>query len=442
VLRVLLASGYLVAAVAIIQSVTDSVGQQSFVAAFGTLGQKNVLGMFLAMLAPLAFRELVEADSWSKRILALNAFTVIAVALILSQSRSAWLGATIAGVVLLFGRYRPNLRVAIAGISVTLIAGVLIAGLTIFTPHQQERRPDIWLDTLSLIASRPVVGYGPDNFGLVYPRFQTKELGTQQVDKAHAEVLQVAATQGLIGLAAYLLLIAAFVRAFWRAPTLPSPASGGGKLPRGGARFPRGEGKLFAVAVLAALAAYQVALQLNFTALGAALPFWVVAAAAMEIWGATRITRIPLGHRRLSALVGAVAIAALLAVAFLGVVRPYLADSRLLAAVQADVAGRSDAARAPALQARQLWPPESVYAVEVANIAFERAEWAQAAAAYADAAVLGTYNPLVYRNLALADRNLGRITEALAAARKAFELDRFDPANRALLTQLEALARN
>jgi len=45
-------------------------------------------------------------------------------------------------------------------------------------------------------------------------------------------------------------------------------------------------------------------------------------------------------------------------------------------------------------------------------------------------------------NLALADRNLGRISEARAAARKALELDRYDPANRALVAQLQALARN
>ncbi len=81
---------------------------------------------------------------------------------------------------------------------------------------------------------------------------------------------------------------------------------------------------------------------------------------------------------------------------------------------------------------------ESVYAVEVANIAFERGDWSSAAEAYGNAARLGTYNPLVYRNLALADRNLGRWSEARVAAQKAVEIDRFDPANRALLAQLEA----
>jgi tetratricopeptide (TPR) repeat protein len=76
-----------------------------------------------------------------------------------------------------------------------------------------------------------------------------------------------------------------------------------------------------------------------------------------------------------------------------------------------------------------------VYAVEVGNTAFERGDWASARIAYGDAARLGTYNPLVYRNLALADRNLGLLSEGMAAARKAVELNRFDPANRALLAE-------
>jgi Flp pilus assembly protein TadD len=127
-----------------------------------------------------------------------------------------------------------------------------------------------------------------------------------------------------------------------------------------------------------------------------------------------------------------------LALGTVGIVLPYLADSGLLAAVDADFRGRSREAQTPAQHARMLGPRESVYAVEVGNIAFERADWATAREAYANAASLGTYNPLVYRNLALADRNLGRIAEAHAAARHAVELDRFDPANQALLAEFEA----
>jgi Flp pilus assembly protein TadD len=79
-----------------------------------------------------------------------------------------------------------------------------------------------------------------------------------------------------------------------------------------------------------------------------------------------------------------------------------------------------------------------VYAVEVANVAIDRHDLLAARAAYLDAVQLGTYNPFVYRNLALVDIQLGRRAEALSAARTAAELNRFDPANLALVAQLEA----
>ena len=429
-MRVLLASGYLVAIVAILQSVTDSMTQGTLVPAFGTLGQKNVLGAFLAMLAPLAYRELVEAKSWSQRVIALNLATIIGVALLLTLSRSAWLGTALAAAVLFAGGYRPTLRLGIACLLVVLIGGLIVGGLRSSggIPAGQRidelslpgDRPALWRDAVRLTASRPILGYGPDNFGLVFPRFQTTYLGQWQWDKAHAETLQIAATQGLVGLAAYALVLAAFVRAFWRGR--------------------RREG---AYAIFAAWTAYEFTLQPNFSALAASLPFWIFAAAAMESWGAAtpHPDAPPQGGREIRPTrwaLGAITIAALTALMLVATVFPYRADSHLLTAVMADAEGRVDLARVAAAQARNLAPLESVYAVEVANIAFERGDWSSAAHAYGDAARLGTYNPLVYRNLALADRNLGRWSDARAAAQKAVEMDRFDPANRALLAQLEA----
>jgi Flp pilus assembly protein TadD len=77
--------------------------------------------------------------------------------------------------------------------------------------------------------------------------------------------------------------------------------------------------------------------------------------------------------------------------------------------------------------------------VEVANIAFEQGDWSTARTYYLRAGQLGTYNPLVYRNLAFADRNLGLISEARAAALAAYELNRFDPVNQAVLAQFGGL---
>jgi hypothetical protein len=357
---------------------------------------------------------------------------VIGAGLVLTLSRSAWLGILLAAVVLAVGS-RHTIRIGIAALSLGLLGVIVIVGLglaggqqverqiqtramTVFDPGAWGPRPAIWRDSLRLIANRPILGYGPDNFGLVYPRFQATNIGRSQVDMAHSEPLQVAATQGLVGLAAYLLVLATFVRAFWQ-----------------------GRHRTGALAIFAGWLAYQVTLQLNFSALAASLPFWIFAAAAMEACGATRATvGRTIGRRRLAGASAGVAVAALAALAVVGTVFPYRADSRLLAAVQADIAGRWETARVASSEARALLPSESVYAVEAGNIAFEHGDWITASAAYQDAARLGTFNPLVYRNLALAERNLGRVPEARAAARKALELDRFDPANQALMAEFEA----
>jgi O-antigen ligase len=420
---VLLASGYAVAGIAIFQSVSDSLQQNAVIPAYGTLGQKNVLGAFLAMLCPLAYGELVAARSWAVRVLAVNALAMCGIGLYLTFSRSAWVGVALAAVVVALWVRGPGLRIAIATASVVVLLAIGIALLAQAGGVPPERtdlaelgsRPAIWRDALHLIASRPLLGYGPDNFGLVFPRFQAADLG-QTVDKAHAETLQVAATQGIVGLAAYLALVFAFVRAFWR-----------------------GRRSAGAFAIFAAWVAYTTTLQVNFSAPAAAFPFWIFAAAAMELWGATRTTvGRALPHSRLSAATGAVGVTGLLALGAIATVPLYLADARLFVAVTADYGGRNRDALAPAQQAQTLGPRESVYAVEVGNVAFERADWALARDAYGVAAALGTYNRLVYRNLAIADRNLGRIVEARAAARQAVELDRFDLANQALLAELLA----
>jgi O-antigen ligase len=431
--RVLLASGYVVAAIAILKSASESATAGTLIQASGTLGQQNVLGAFLVMLIPLAYRELVEARTWSPRILAINALAMLGIALFLTLSRSAWLGAAVALIVVVAGSRRRINRTAVVGAAaLLLILGAVGAALSLAGGSQLERsiaaratsvfdlsawgpRPAIWRDSLHVIASRPLLGYGPDNFGLVYPRFQAASLGTVQVDKAHSETLQVAATQGLVGAAAYLLVLGAFVRAFWRGRQLPG-----------------------AVPVFAAWVGYQVTLQLNFSALAASFPFWIFAAAAMESWGATRLTSTrSLGTSSWVLAAGGTIIAGLAVLGVLSTLPLYLADSHLLRAVNADYGRRPEDARAEAVEARRLAPAESVYAVEVGNLAFERGDWAGARVAYGDAARLGTYNPVVYRNLALADRDLGLRSEGMAAARKAVELDRFDPVNQALLAQFE-----
>jgi O-antigen ligase len=439
-LRTLVASAYVVSAIAILQVVTDSFSskvlllqwtdsiQGSVARAYGTLGQWNVLGEFLVLAWPLALWELLRASSVRARVLSLNAVLVIGLALMFTFSRSAWAAAALAASVVLVGSWASLGRkllfsgAAVASTAVLVGAVVALSGgsrfesyllahvSTYLHPEQWDQRLLYWRDTMRLISSRPLFGYGPDSFGLVFPKFQTF-YSPVQVDKAHAETLQVAATQGLIGLAGYLWLMVAFCLSFWR-----------------------GRRALGAVAVFAGWVGYQTILQVNFTALGSAFPYWLFAAAALHSFGAVSSGRTvalePAGAWALRA-----AAIPLAAIAVAGVIFPLVADAQLLAAVQADRNGDGAVARSESTHAASLVPTESVYFVEVGNVAYERGDWADARSAYITAASLGTYNPQVYRNLAFADRNLGLAAEARTAALASYDLGRLDPVNQAVLAQ-------
>jgi len=428
-LRVFVAGGYVAAAIAIAQSVRDSIATGSVAPAFGSLGNANVLGGYLAMVIALAMGEVVEARSWAARLFALNAVVVPGLALVLSFSRSGWAAATVGACVVVLGTRFTVRRVALVG---GAAAAVLVAVFVIGTgtgsqlgQHLAARvlalndpgssRVGIWKDSARLVASRPLTGYGPDTVGLVFPRFQSGDWGLaaghirQPIDKAHAETLQVAATQGVLGLASYDFMLVMFVRVFWRGRT--------------------GE---FAVPVFAAWLAYEVALQVNFTALASAFPFWIFAAAAIVMWDGVMPWRTVKAPRPAAGVGGAALVAAFAA----GVVVPFVADVDLRRAYDDDVLGPRAQAAPLAATAAKLSPQESVYATEVANIAFERGRFADARAGYLEAARLGSFNPLVYRNLALADQRLGLIAEARDAAREAVQFGPYDPANQALLAQL------
>src|SRR5439155_6921753 len=179
---------------------------------------------------------------------------------------------------------------------------VSIADLTSGT---QAKRLSVWDDTLPLIASRPIVGYGPDTFGLVYPRYQTTTREAVLWDKPHQDALGVAASQGIIGLLAYLWILVAFARAFWQG------------------RYLRG-----AVALFAGWLAYVVSIQADFSWIPTSVPFWLFAAATIVTWAPNaeplRVAEFP---RRIALPVlggGSLLLAALL---IPGVVLPYMADA-------------------------------------------------------------------------------------------------------------------
>ena len=276
-------------------------------------------------------------------------------------------------------------------------------------------------DTPALIASRPIFGYGPDSFGLVFPLFQTSSRNAVLFDKPHEEALGVLATQGIVGFIAYVWILVAFVRAFWAG------------------RHQRG-----AVALFAGWVAYQVSMQVDFSYIPTAVPFWLFAAAAIVTWApdlrSVRVAAFPRGVAIPTLAAGSLALAAL---AVPAIVLPYLADADYYSSQAAITLAES---RATIAQARSFAPYEAAYAIEAGNDALNQdangvpapdADWLAAREAFETAARLGSYSPEMFRDLATVDEHLGDHAAALAAARQALQLDRYDPDSQALLKKLE-----
>lgn len=455
-MRSLLIGAYVVSVIAVVQWViadlattvpteASGFGYAGFPRASATLSNPTMLGAFLAMLLPVGVAELLEGRPLTHRIWAANVVFMMALALALSFARSAWLGAIAGLVIAIAAPQRTPLRerLALCGAGIVLVlavlAGAALAGgrlslipsllnrvvsietnLTSATPSTGSIRIRTWEGTIPLIASRPIEGYGPDTFGMVYPRFRTGDWTPGFVtDKAHSEPLQIGATQGVLGVASYLWILGASGLAFWR-----------------------GRRNLGAAGAVGGVVAYQVWALTNFSWLPAAVPYWLFLAAAVGIWKgelpATTFRRVP---RPVGAVSAVIVGLALLGLAATNTASEWSADAHYAAALAAEARGDLSGARTNLAQARVLAPEQAWYATEAGRLALTskepgQARWVAAEEAYSDAARLGTYYSAVYYNLALSELHLNRRAEAIAALHRALDLSPGDPATLALLRQV------
>src|SRR5438552_3311697 len=328
----LLISGYVIAVVAVLQSVFGVLGggyfQAPYIRADATMAHPDFLGIFLAMLLPVAFAKLIGPHSGLTRLLAANLVMVLFLGLLVTFTRAAWIGAVV-GLAVVLALHRDRFRVvpvvafavllliAFAALAwfvtarpTTVPGGVAyiyarIVSIPDLTPNSTAERLAVWKDTPSLIAARPILGWGPSNFGAVYPQFQSANRNAILFDDPHEETLGIAAKQGIVGLLAYLWILVAFVRAFWKGRRLPG-----------------------AVALFGGWVGYQVSMQVDFSYIPTAVLFWLFAAAAVVTWAPDiKPVRRVAFPRRVAVPTLAVGSLALAALAIPAVVLPYLADA-------------------------------------------------------------------------------------------------------------------
>ncbi len=442
-LRAMLAGAAVESALAAVQALASSTGAPGYVIsgsaavfdgvarAAGTMANANNLAIWLAMLLPAALYEAFTATERWIRAAAVVTVLLMAVALAVTFSRSAWAGLAcglivMAAMALRRGTARRTAAIAAASVAVAAVVLTVIGaigarlGVPVLDAAAQRLgsafdlsaggslRLHIYADSVRIAAQRPLTGFGPDTFGLVYPsRASGDWLPGLVLDKAHSDLLQVAVAQGLLGVAATVWLLTAFATAAWRS-----------------------RGRAGVVAVAACVVAYEVGIQLNFAWFPVTAAFWVVLAVGAVLTESTRTVTTRLLPRparvALAAFIAGIAVCA----ALFFVALPLLANAAYGEALQHAPVQRQQALSDIAT-AEQADPSTSQYAAYAgdlqADLVGERpgpvAHLRAAKSAYERALADGDFYPAVPIRLAFVDVALGLRDAALSAARTALALD-------------------
>jgi Tfp pilus assembly protein PilF len=303
-----------------------------------------------------------------------------------------------------------------------LVFGALLAVAVVFTPLGSRlthvtsgsdvgvlSRFEAWAVAEQAVAARPAFGIGPDNFVAFYPANRTE--GSVALSKGelqnstHDVWLYVATSSGLVGLAAFVLLVALLIE-------------------RGIRVARRGE---TAALALIPLLAYLGQSLVGVNEVGVDWVFWL-SAGIIAVTGAQAARRPRTGWPapRDARLVGGLALVA--AIVLIGVtLPPRIAAGEALLATEAFTAANrgqeaiahgQDAVAADARRA-ETW---SSYGTALTNAGSLTA----AVAAYERAASEQPWQPLNWRNLAIVWSSLGNRTAALASAERAVRADPYD----------------
>ncbi len=384
---------------------------------FSTFGNPDFLGAFLAFLLPLGLAALSVARGTVVRAAVAGAGLLIAVVLVWTGSRGAWLGAAagsacwaVLGVTRedWHRRFPAGTAWPRSGWSLALLVPVAVAVLLLpsvsKTLTRRTDRLDLWQGTCRMIRSAPVAGWGVGRFAPEYPPFAPAAFAARMkadntfAEHPHSEYLHVAVESGLLGLGLFGWLLTAVLAAGWRR------ARAGDRLAAGAA------GSLVAILV-------HIAVDRNFRLASTGIPFWLLAGALCHTRGPAAVPH----HDRKRPLHLLALIPALLGCAWF--LRPLLASYR----VAGDTDFLKQAADIPAAQLeaqRAAKGSDPQYLMALGNAYAKEGKFPQAVAAFRDALTIDPHYAAAANNLGNSWFMMSRFDEAIAAYSRVLALDR------------------
>jgi O-antigen ligase len=274
---------------------------------FSTIGQPDELAAYLVLAVPVT-AVLVVFFKDTLRVVASAALAAIVVALLLTDSRSGFVGLSAAGLVFLFsawdgaltwlrGRRQRFTIVVVVVVLASAVAVIPAARSQVSRVWHRESsqtavsgdvdigaRFDMWRVAVRIIEDHPILGTGPETFPEEFPTYSRKVLpassvryfSTFRVESPHDEVLSVAAGAGIPTALAYLALLGAIAVTLWRTLRRTKDAAL----------------RLVIVSVLSAGIGYFVTISFNSLEIAGSWLFWTLLGAAVGISMATSATGV------------------------------------------------------------------------------------------------------------------------------------------------------
>lgn len=310
-------------------------------------------------------------------------------------------------------RSRALLTLAVGAFAVVVLASALVLATPLgervrsgFADIASQQRGIAAAAAIGAFIDRPLVGHGPDNFGVIYPRYRPATASPLiGQDSAHSSLLQALATTGLLGALGLVAVAALTLLLLWRATATHAVAG----------------------PLLAGAAAYWAQSLVALGSVSIDWVGWVAAGGAASLTHAVDARR----QRRIATVVQAAAVAAGVALALTG----YAALQAGRESYSARSGGASDRALQAASRAVELDRGRAEYWFTLGQVHGQRRALAEAAVAYRGAAERAPYVSAYWSNLAVTladlvvrgDQSLGGKGAALDAARRAIEADPASP---------------
>jgi len=200
---------------------------------FSTFGNPVLLGGYLVIVLPVALGLVFSEPDLKRRFLFGLPATLIFLCLMMTFSRGGWLGAclVLVGFLVLGWKEFADKKVILT-ISVLILVSTVILFPFSFTRKAEvdfrerispgisitgsaQTRLEIWKSAAKMIRERPILGFGPDTFRLVFRKYQTLKykrlVGESAVaDNAHNYFLQLASMTGVPAAVCFIVIITLF----------------------------------------------------------------------------------------------------------------------------------------------------------------------------------------------------------------------------------------